>query len=45
MSDNITMKGLFGIMDRLYLTHKKSFDAILTKDTKTLNNSKEDEVA
>lgn len=39
MSDNITMKGLFGIMDRLNLTHKgKSFDAVLQKDTKTLNN-------
>ena len=44
MDEEISMKGLFGIMDRLYLKPKyKSFDAVLEKDTETLNNKKEDE--
>lgn len=37
------MKGLMGIMEKLYLTPNKSFDAVLTKDSATLNKSSEEE--
>jgi len=42
----ISIKGLFNVMDKLYLTSKnKSFDAVLSKDGTTLNNLvKEDEL-